>query len=164
FQPHHVAARPTHHQPGARHGHGAPGPRGGRCPPPPARHPRRRRAPLRRGAGPGGARAPGSAQRGGPPRPPPRPPDVLPRPPTPPAPRPPVTVCAYAEQIWLPRKVPPLVHASLADTYRSAPRAHILPAMGEVPLIDLTPAHLEDLRALMTRPEKEGGKGLKMKT
>jgi integrase len=83
-----------------------------------------------------------------------------------PVPEPPpiVTVRAYAEQTWLPRKVPPLVRASLADTYRSALRAHILPALGETTLADLTPMHLEDLKALMTRTVAKGGKGLKMKT
>jgi len=33
-----------------------------------------------------------------------------------------------------------------------------------MPLDDLTPAHPEGLRALMTRPANEAGKGLKMKT
>jgi integrase len=81
-----------------------------------------------------------------------------------PEPRPVMTIRAYAEQMWLPRKVPPLVRASLADTYRSALRRHILPALGDTLLTDVTPARLEDLRALMTRPAREGGKGLKMKT
>jgi integrase len=75
-----------------------------------------------------------------------------------------MTIREYAEQMWLPRKVPPLVRASLTDTYRSALRRHILPALGDTSLADLTPAHLEDLRALMTRLQREGGEGLKMKT
>jgi hypothetical protein len=65
-----------------------------------------------------------------------------------PEPRPAMTIRAYAEQMWLPRKAPPLVRASLADTYRSALRRHILPALGDTSLADLTPAHLEDLCAL----------------
>src|SRR5215470_975221 len=81
-----------------------------------------------------------------------------------PEPPPAVTVRAFAENTWLPRKVPPRVRASLADTYRSALRCHILPAFGDTPLRDLTPAHLEDLRTRMTNAPAAGGKGLKMKT
>src|SRR5437870_1389365 len=42
------------------------------------------------------------------------------RPAPPPAPQEPPTVSEYAERTWLQRKVPPLVRATLADTYRSA--------------------------------------------
>jgi integrase len=71
---------------------------------------------------------------------------------------------SVADQTWLPRKLPPLVRATLADTYRSHLSRHIFPVFGDVPLPDVTPAALEDFRAKLTRSESEGGKGLKMKT
>jgi len=74
------------------------------------------------------------------------------------------TVRAYAKDTWLPRKVAPLVRATLADTYRSALNRHILPFFGDLPLSNVTPAALEDFRALLTRPKRDGGKGLRMKT
>src|SRR5438093_8986400 len=73
------------------------------------------------------------------------------------------TVDAYAERIWLPRKVPPMVRATLADTYAWALR-HIRRRFDGVRLDQVTPAALEDFRAYLTRPEREGGRGLKMKT
>lgn len=86
------------------------------------------------------------------------------RPAEPSAPEPLPTVHQYADRTWLPRKLPPLVRATLADTYRSHLTRHILPAFGDLPLTEVTPAALEDFRAKLTRPESEGGKGLKMKT
>src|SRR5213595_2517384 len=85
------------------------------------------------------------------------------RPPTPSLARTP-TVRGYADQTWLPRKVPPMVRATLADTYRCELRRHILPAFGDKPLDAVTPAALEDFRSLLTRPSTDGGKGLKVKT
>jgi integrase len=73
------------------------------------------------------------------------------------------TVEEYAERTWLPRKVPPMVRASLADTYEWAVR-HVLRRFRGVRLDEITPARLEDFRAYLTRPEREGGRGLKMKT
>ena len=75
-----------------------------------------------------------------------------------------ITVREYAEQKWLPRMQPPNARASTARTYRKHVARHILPAFGELHLTDVTPAALEDFRALLTRSESEGGKGLKMKT
>jgi len=75
----------------------------------------------------------------------------------------PPTVDAYAERTWLPRKVPPLVRASLTKTYRKAIR-HVRRRFDGVRLDHVTPAALEDFRAYLTRPEREGGRGLKMKT
>jgi hypothetical protein len=74
------------------------------------------------------------------------------------------TLREYADQTWLPRKVAPMVRATLADTYRCELRRHILFVFGDKPLDAVTPATLEDFRSLLTRPSTEGGKGLKVKT
>jgi integrase len=81
------------------------------------------------------------------------------------------TLREYAETTWLPRKVPPVVRASLAGTYRWAWR-HVLryrPALpavplGDLPLDTLTVGMLEDFRLYLLRPEREGGRGVKLKT
>src|SRR5947199_5543333 len=74
------------------------------------------------------------------------------------------TVREYAEGTWLPRKLPPYVRATLARTYRKHLQKHVLPAFGDTPINGVTPAALEDFRAMMTRPEAEGGRGLTIKT
>jgi integrase len=85
--------------------------------------------------------------------------------PAPPAePTPVPTVRAYADGTWLPRKVPPFVRKTLADTYRSDLRCHVLPAFGDTPLDALTRGALLDFRAMLTRAKRDGGKSLKMKT
>jgi len=61
-------------------------------------------------------------------------------------------------------ELPPMVRATLADTYRCELRRHILPAFGDKLLSAVTTAGLEDFRSLLTRPEADGGKGLKVKT
>jgi len=76
----------------------------------------------------------------------------------------PFTVREYAEEKWLPRMTPPNARASTARTYRGHLRRHILPAFGSTLLAAITPADLEDFRARLTRSEKDGGQGLKMKT
>jgi integrase len=57
-----------------------------------------------------------------------------------------------------------MVPKTLTTYNRSALRCHILPAFGDLPLRDLEPALLEDLKTHMTNPAAEGGKGLKVKT
>jgi integrase len=81
------------------------------------------------------------------------------------------TLGEYAERTWLPRKVPPVVRASLADSYAWAWR-HILryrptpPALplAALPLDGITVGMLEDFRAYLLRPKREGGRGVKLKT
>src|SRR5262249_17956006 len=85
--------------------------------------------------------------------------------PAPPAiPAPPVTLREHAEQTWLPRKVSPMVRATVACTHRCERRRHIFPVFGAKPLALGPSAALEDFRSLLTRPEARGGKGLKVKT
>ena len=79
-----------------------------------------------------------------------------------PPPRTPLTVGAYAAETWLPRKVPPLVRASLAQTYRKHLRTHILPAFGDTRLDAITVTALEAFR--MALIDKATGKGLAVKT
>jgi len=86
------------------------------------------------------------------------------RPVLPPEPTPVPTLREYADETWLPRKVPPFVRATLADTYRSDLRCHVVPAFGDTRLDAITRSALLDFRAMLTRPKREGGKGLKMKT
>jgi integrase len=74
----------------------------------------------------------------------------------------PLTVGAYAAETWLPRKVPPLVRASLAQTYRKHLRTHILPVFGETRLDAITVSALEVFR--MGLIDKVAGKGLAVKT
>ncbi len=81
----------------------------------------------------------------------------------PPEPRVPPTVHEYAEHTWLPRKKPPMVRASLADTYHWALK-HIERRFRDVRLDRVTTPALEDFRAFLTGPERESGRGLKMKT
>jgi integrase len=64
----------------------------------------------------------------------------------------------YAEQTWLPRKVPPLVRAWCRRDYLKHLKNHILPAFGDLPLSDVTPAALETFRAELLK------KSLKLKT
>src|SRR5207249_154545 len=64
----------------------------------------------------------------------------------------------YAEQTWLPRKVPPLVRAWCRRDYLKHLKNHILPAFGDLPLAEVTPAALETFRAELL------GKSLKLKT
>ncbi len=71
----------------------------------------------------------------------------------PPAPTRATTVREYADTIWLPRKQPPLVRAWCAWDYRKHLKCHILPAFGDVALVDVTPAALERFRAdLLAKP------------
>src|SRR2546427_9215616 len=81
-----------------------------------------------------------------------------------PEPKPVPTVREYAEGTWLPRKTPPAVRASLAKSYRKHLARHIFPAFGDKRLDAITRGDLLDFRGLLTRPEREGGRGLKMKT
>jgi integrase len=74
------------------------------------------------------------------------------------------TVRAYAEDTWLPRMTPPAVRASLEKTYRKHLTRHLLPAFGTRRLSEVARGDLLDFRGLLTRSEREGGKGLKMKT
>ena len=73
-----------------------------------------------------------------------------------------LSVREYADERWLPRKVAPLVRATLADTYRSHLRRHILPAFGEKLLTGVTPPALETFRATLI--DAQNGNGLKVKT
>ena len=75
----------------------------------------------------------------------------------------PQTIAQWRETVCLPRKVPPLVRISLADTYRKHLRNHILPVFGRRCFSDVTVGALEDFRAL--RITRDGpGKGLSPKT
>lgn len=74
------------------------------------------------------------------------------------------TVREYAEGTWQPQNQPPLVRASLAMTRAKHLRCHILPAFGDRRLDAITPAELDDFRAMLTRSVREGGKGLKLKS
>jgi integrase len=65
--------------------------------------------------------------------------------------------------VWLPRKVPPLVRTSLADTYRKHLRNHLLPVFGAGLFADVTLGALEDFRGLLLAPAA-CGKGLSPKT
>jgi integrase len=76
------------------------------------------------------------------------------------APRP---IAEWAETVWLPRKVPPLVRTSLADTYRKHLRSHILPRFGDGVFADVTLGALEDFRAHLVAP-RDRGKALAPKT
>ena len=60
------------------------------------------------------------------------------------------TVRRYYDQ-WIDRMIPPTVRASAARDYRSHFRNYILAALGDVPLPDLSLAHLEDLRVTMRK-------------
>jgi integrase len=60
------------------------------------------------------------------------------------------TVRRFYER-WIDRMIPPTVRASAARDYRSHFRNHILAALGDVPLPDLSLAHLEDLRMTMRK-------------
>jgi integrase len=84
------------------------------------------------------------------------------RPSTLPPTRKPITVGEYAAETWLPRKVPPLVRASLAQTYRKHLRTHILPVFSETRLDAITVSALEVFR--MGLIDKVRGKGLAVKT
>ena len=79
-----------------------------------------------------------------------------------PPPRKPLTVGEYAAETWLPRKVPPLVRASLAQTYRKHLRTHILPVFSDTRLDAITVSALEAFR--MGLIDKVTGKGLAVKT
>ena len=81
-----------------------------------------------------------------------------------PEPKPVPTVREYAEGTWLPRKTPPAVRASLAKSYRKHLARHVFPAFAGKRLDAITRGDLLDFRGLLTRSEREGGKGLKMKT
>src|SRR5262245_1581784 len=69
----------------------------------------------------------------------------------------------WAEAVWLPRKVPPLVRTSLADTYRKHLRNHIVPRFGALYFADVTVSVLEDFRVHLVAPG-DVGKGLSPKT
>jgi hypothetical protein len=58
----------------------------------------------------------------------------------------PPTIVEWAEAVWLPRKVPPLVRTSLADTYRKHLRNHIAPRFGTKRFADVLVGALEDFR------------------
>ena len=75
----------------------------------------------------------------------------------------PKNLTRYVEDVWLPRKTPPNVRASLEITYRKHWRKHIGPAFGSLPLTSITTAALVDFKTLLTAAEPKG-KGLKMKT
>jgi integrase len=79
-----------------------------------------------------------------------------------PPPRKPLTVGEYTAETWLPRKVPPLVRASLAQTYRKHLRKHILPVFSDTRLDAITVSALEAFR--MNLIDKVTGKGLAVKT
>src|SRR5262249_2006992 len=72
-------------------------------------------------------------------------------------------IAEWAETVWLPRKVPPLVPTSLADTYRKHLRSHVLPRFGVRLFTDVTLGALEDFRAHLVGPP-DLGKGLAPKT
>jgi integrase len=72
--------------------------------------------------------------------------------------RPMPTLRNYAEETWLPRKVPPVVRAWCRRDYVKHLKCHITPALGELPLDMLTPAALERFRADLLK------KGLALKT
>ncbi len=74
------------------------------------------------------------------------------------------TVGEYITRTWLPRKQPPLVRFSTANTYAKHVRCHIEPQFGDSRFGDVTVAALEDFRALLIMAEAQGGKGLALKT
>src|SRR5262249_42626119 len=59
----------------------------------------------------------------------------------------PKPIAEWTETVWLPRKVPPLVSTSLADTYRKHLRNHIFPRFGARLFTDVTLSALENFRA-----------------
>jgi integrase len=73
-------------------------------------------------------------------------------------------IAEYVKATWLPRKQPPLVRTATARTYSKHWGKHILPAFGGRRFAEVTLRALEDFRALLTKPEDEDGKGLKLKT
>jgi integrase len=73
----------------------------------------------------------------------------------------PLTVRQYAEREWLPRKVPPLVRATLSDTYKKHLAKHVYPRFADLPFSAVTVSALESLRAELIDPQR---KGLKVKT
>jgi len=76
---------------------------------------------------------------------------------------PPRTIAEWAEAVWLPRKVPPLVRTSLEDTYRKHLRNHIAPRFGTKRFADVTVGALEDFRVHLVAAGDDG-KGLSPKT
>jgi integrase len=74
-------------------------------------------------------------------RPPPPAPVVVPR-----------TIAEWAEAVWLPRKVPPLVRTTLAITYRKHLANHILPLFAARHFADVTFGILEDFRTVLIAP------------
>ena len=62
----------------------------------------------------------------------------------------------WAEAVWLPRKVPPLVRTSLADTYRKHLCNHLLPIFGARSFADVSIGALEDFRAMLLAPAGRG--------
>ena len=68
------------------------------------------------------------------------------------------TLREYAHEIWLPRKVPPVVRAWCRRDYVKHLKCHIVPAFGDLPLDTITPAALERFRADLLN------KGLTLKT
>ena len=75
----------------------------------------------------------------------------------------PKNLTRYVADVWLPRKTPPNVRASLEITYRKHWRKHIEPPFGGLPLVAITTAALVDFKTTLTAAEPKG-KGLKMKT
>ena len=75
----------------------------------------------------------------------------------------PKNLTRYVADVWLPRKTPPNVRASLEITYRKHWRKHIEPPFGGLPLVAITTAALVDFKTSLTAAEPKG-KGLKMKT
>jgi integrase len=73
------------------------------------------------------------------------------------------SIAQWAETVWLPRKVPPLVRRSLADTYRKHLRNHLLPRFGSQYFADVTVGALADFRIHLVAPV-DVGQGLSPKT
>src|SRR5262245_34208348 len=72
----------------------------------------------------------------------------------PPSPPPvaPKRIGEWAERTWLPRKVAPLVRATLAVTYRKHLVNHILPLFADLHFADVSCGVLDDFRTVLVAP------------
>lgn len=76
-----------------------------------------------------------------------------------------LTVATFLRDEWLPAVQPPNLRAATWTSYCAETRRHVLPHIGEVPLQQLTPVHLNQLYAkLLTEGRRDGAGGLSPRT
>lgn len=70
-----------------------------------------------------------------------------------------LTLATFLDDEWLPAVQPPNLRAATWNSYRAEIRRHVLPHLGELPLQQLTPVHLNQLYAQLLSGGRRDGKG-----